>query len=152
MRSWMLISLLLLSILVHEAQGIRIRKGSLPERQNNKHQEIHQGERNNDSVEEAIIVCKGKKCSGRVRKLIMSLISTTSTIAKNDHKNDENKSHPKLEGSSTNEKLGRKEENLSVNSSSITEQGQPKPETYPDILDIAGMDYSQARRKPPIHN
>uniref|UniRef100_A0A0D9WA92 Uncharacterized protein n=1 Tax=Leersia perrieri TaxID=77586 RepID=A0A0D9WA92_9ORYZ len=24
--------------------------------------------------------------------------------------------------------------------------------TYPDILDIAGMDYSPATRKPPIHN
>ncbi|RWV85119.1 hypothetical protein BHE74_00024569 [Ensete ventricosum] len=27
-----------------------------------------------------------------------------------------------------------------------------RPPTYPDILDIAGMDYSPAKRKPPIHN
>ncbi|PKA47860.1 Putative clathrin assembly protein [Apostasia shenzhenica] len=26
------------------------------------------------------------------------------------------------------------------------------PETYPDMFDIAGMDYSPAKRKPPIHN
>jgi hypothetical protein len=25
-------------------------------------------------------------------------------------------------------------------------------QTYPDIMDIAGMDYSPAARKPPIHN
>ncbi|KAJ0965972.1 hypothetical protein J5N97_027110 [Dioscorea zingiberensis] len=25
-------------------------------------------------------------------------------------------------------------------------------ETYPDAIDIAGMDYSPAKRKPPIHN
>jgi hypothetical protein len=24
--------------------------------------------------------------------------------------------------------------------------------TYPDLMDIAGMDYSPATRKPPIHN
>ncbi|KAG1327828.1 putative Peptidase B [Cocos nucifera] len=27
-----------------------------------------------------------------------------------------------------------------------------QPQTYPDTLDIAGMDYSPAKRKPPIHN
>ncbi|KAF8036725.1 hypothetical protein BT93_C2441 [Corymbia citriodora subsp. variegata] len=36
-------------------------------------------------------------------------------------------------------------ENFSVNSSSASEH-------YPDIMDIAGMDYSPAKRKPPIHN
>ncbi|KAI3446826.1 hypothetical protein Pfo_003491 [Paulownia fortunei] len=148
MRSWMLISLLLLSVLIHEAQGIRLRKRNPSDRQHNIHK-ILQG-RSNDGVEE-IILCKGKHCSGRIRKLIMTPISSTTTIAKND-KNEENKAHPKSEGSSTNEKIARKAENLSVNSSSITEQRQPALETYPDILDIAGMDYSQARRKPPIHN
>lgn len=32
------------------------------------------------------------------------------------------------------------------------EQWQRVAETETDTLDIAGMDYSQARRKPPIHN
>ncbi|CAL9135389.1 unnamed protein product [Musa textilis] len=27
-----------------------------------------------------------------------------------------------------------------------------QPQTYPDVVDIAGMDYSPANRKPPIHN
>ncbi|KAL1563458.1 hypothetical protein AAHA92_05921 [Salvia divinorum] len=40
-----------------------------------------------------------------------------------------------------------------VKSSSTAEQlPEASHETYPGILDIAGMDYSQARRKPPIHN
>ncbi|PIN00599.1 hypothetical protein CDL12_26899 [Handroanthus impetiginosus] len=104
MRPWVLISLLLLSILVHGAQG-------------------------------------------RARKLVMNQISSTTAIPKKD-KHEETKAHPKLEGSSTNKKVATKDENLSVNSSSTTEQRK----TYPDILDIAGMDYSQAKRKPPIHN
>jgi hypothetical protein len=29
---------------------------------------------------------------------------------------------------------------------------QRQRQTYPDIMDIAGMDYSPATRKPPIHN
>ncbi|THU46755.1 hypothetical protein C4D60_Mb09t08230 [Musa balbisiana] len=27
-----------------------------------------------------------------------------------------------------------------------------QPQAYPDVVDIAGMDYSPANRKPPIHN
>ncbi|KAK4414955.1 hypothetical protein Salat_2602500 [Sesamum alatum] len=136
MRSWLLMLLLLLSsvLLVHEAQGIRLVKGSIADREHNI-QEFLPGKRHNEGHvdEEAVIVCKKKQCSGRIRKLTMTLISSTSTIAKND-KNEENK-----------------EENLSVNPSSTNpdhQQGQPTP----DILDIAGMDYSLARRKPPIHN
>ncbi|KAI3443932.1 hypothetical protein Pfo_000597 [Paulownia fortunei] len=149
MRPWLLMSVLLLSILIHEAQGIRLRKGSLPDGQHNIH-EFLPGKRNNEGDEE-VILCKSKHCSGRIRKLTTTPICSTTTIAKND-KNEENKAHPKLEGSSTNQKIGRKEEYLSVNSSSKTQQGQPTLQPYPDILDIAGMDYSLARRKPPIHN
>ncbi|KAK6156564.1 hypothetical protein DH2020_010812 [Rehmannia glutinosa] len=156
MRTWLLLSLLLLSILIHEAQGIRLRKGiSLPDtdhRQHNIHQEFHPGMINNKGVKE-VIQCKSKHCSGRIRKLTMTPISSTATITKNN-KNEENKDHPKLKGSAINQKIGSKEENgLFVNSSSSKtthEQGQAEP--YPGILDIAEMDYSLARRKPPIHN
>ncbi|RWW82446.1 hypothetical protein BHE74_00009088 [Ensete ventricosum] len=27
-----------------------------------------------------------------------------------------------------------------------------QPQTHPDVVDIAGMDYSPANKKPPIHN
>ncbi|KAL0286151.1 UNVERIFIED_CONTAM: hypothetical protein Sangu_2747300 [Sesamum angustifolium] len=106
--------------------------------------------RSGDGVEEGFL-CKGKHCSGRIRKLIMASISTTPTTAKND-KNNNNKTHTKIEDSSPIEKIAKKDKNLSINLSAVTEQRQPDPETYPDTLDIAGMDYSQARRKPPIHN
>ncbi|KAL3623950.1 hypothetical protein CASFOL_032766 [Castilleja foliolosa] len=84
MKSWMLISILLLSVLIHEAQG-RI-----------------------------------------IRRLITNF-------------------------DPTNVKMARKDEN--EHSGSVNnEQQQPVYETYPDTLEIAGMDYSLARRKPPIHN
>ena len=43
-----------------------------------------------------------------------------------------------------------KQENFSVKSSPVQVEAAPKH--YPDVLDIAGMDYSPARRKSPIHN
>ncbi|XP_062186193.1 uncharacterized protein LOC133889747 [Phragmites australis] len=44
---------------------------------------------------------------------------------------------------------GSQEEAASV----VRGAGAPRQrQTYPDILDIAGMDYSPATRKPPIHN
>ncbi|KAG6421168.1 hypothetical protein SASPL_117717 [Salvia splendens] len=47
-----------------------------------------------------------------------------------------------------------KNENTMNTEKSSTAEQRPAAgdETYPGILDIAGMDYSQARRKPPIHN
>ncbi|KAK9098471.1 hypothetical protein Syun_025516 [Stephania yunnanensis] len=45
-----------------------------------------------------------------------------------------------------------KREKLSAESSSISNHGEEVADHYPDILDIAGMDYSSAKRKPPIHN
>ncbi|XP_011078563.1 uncharacterized protein LOC105162266 [Sesamum indicum] len=150
MRShWMLTSLLLLSVLVPEAQGMRLRKDPSP--LDNKQQKINEFLQrritSGDGVEEGFL-CKGKHCSGRIRKLIMASISTTPTTAKND----KDKAHTKTEGFSANKKLAKKDKNLSRNLSAVTEQRQPNPDNYPDTLDIAGMDYSQARRKPPIHN
>ncbi|KAL8037426.1 hypothetical protein ABFX02_11G039000 [Erythranthe guttata] len=90
--NWKLVSLLLLSLLILETQGIRLLKETpLEKHHNNKIQ--------NDEI-------NGK----------------------------------------------RKEEKMSVKSSPTTTTEKRQPEMYPDILDIAGMDYSQARRKPPIHN
>ncbi|KAL2502560.1 uncharacterized protein Fot_36408 [Forsythia ovata] len=134
MRPLLLVSLLLLSYLAQEAHGIRLRKGSPPAA---RHPIVH-GEssvavlrRNNNGVEEAI-VCKGSHCSGRSRKLATKKLpnSSTTAIVKNDE-NEENRDDSKSEGYSISEN---------------------KPESVADILDIAGMDYSQATRKSPIHN
>ncbi|CAA3019095.1 Hypothetical predicted protein [Olea europaea subsp. europaea] len=131
MRPVLLVSLLLLSFLTQEAHGIRLRKGSLPARHPIVHEEsLRVLNRNNNGVEEAV-TCKGRHCSGRSRKLVTNKVPNSSTTA--ILKNDKNEDY------SISEKFGGKEENNS-------------PKSYPDILDIAGMDYSQATRKPPIHN
>ena len=64
-----------------------------------------------------------------------------------NHKKEENKASSTLEGKSSS-----KEEIFTVNSSPVSGHGKATPEGYPDILDIAGMDYTPAKRKPPIHN
>lgn len=43
-------------------------------------------------------------------------------------------------------------ENFSINSSPETGHRKTSSDRHPDVLDLAGMDYSPAKRKPPIHN
>lgn len=76
-----------------------------------------------------------------------------SVVHSQNDKNDDqgnNKADQTPKGQSNSDRLGGKE-NFLVKSSalSLPETG---PDQYPDILDIAGMDYSAAKRKPPIHN
>ncbi|CAK9159005.1 unnamed protein product [Ilex paraguariensis] len=127
MRPSLLVSLLLLSSLLHEAQGIRLEKGSLAAGQQQMIHEVGLTTKIKGVVEE-VDLCKDGHCSGMIRKLMSKTTSISSTTT--------NSKNHKKEG---------KEENLSINSSPVSER-------YPDTLDIAGMDYSPARRKPPIHN
>ncbi|CAI9783103.1 unnamed protein product [Fraxinus pennsylvanica] len=138
MRPLLLVSLLLLSFLTQEAHGIRLRKGSLPARHPIVHGEsLRELNRNNNGVEEAV-TCKGRRCSGRSGKLVTNKVPNSSTTAiVENYKNED---------SSISEKLGGNEENNSP------DKPRSIPKSYPDILDIAGMDYSQTARKPPIHN
>ncbi|KAL2482754.1 uncharacterized protein Fot_44198 [Forsythia ovata] len=139
--------------MLHEAQGIRLTRESVSTRHHHNIPETASNRRNNGDVEE-VFHCKIRHCSGRNRELMIKTsthISSTDTMFKNDM-NEGNKDHRKSKGKSRSEKISGTEENLSTNSSAITEKQQPVPESYPDILDIAGMDYSQAKRKPPIHN
>lgn len=48
--------------------------------------------------------------------------------------------------------IGEKEERLSLNSSPVSEHREVGTEQYPENGNIVEMDYSPARRKPPIHN
>ncbi|KAG6413035.1 hypothetical protein SASPL_125733 [Salvia splendens] len=126
--------LLLLLLIIHQAHGMGvIRKGSITHssQQFMSHKTLE--EKTDKDVDNS--VWESKNFSGRARKLmITSPIPTTATIAKNEKNTNREKSATK------------------VNSSSMAEQRLATDETYPGILDIAGMDYSQARRKPPIHN
>ncbi|OMO88030.1 hypothetical protein CCACVL1_08584 [Corchorus capsularis] len=67
--------------------------------------------------------------------------------------NGENKANPATSSKvkSGNQENGEKQEKLPV-ASPTTSQHQEVHDHYADIMDIAEMDYSPARRKPPIHN
>ncbi|XP_075507728.1 uncharacterized protein LOC142544579 [Primulina tabacum] len=151
MKSWLIISLLLSSFIIHEAQGMSFRRGSLAGQKYDIHRKIVSLKRNSYGVEDdegMSIFHQIKKFSGRSRKLTASLTSSTTKTAKNVKNIEEDKDLSNSEGSNSNkEKIGKKGERLSVNYSSSLSQ-----EVYPDVMDIAGMDYSQARRRSPIHN
>lgn len=53
---------------------------------------------------------------------------------------------------STDELGGKHESSYVASSLDSNDHQEATPERYPEILDIDEMDYSQARRKPPIHN
>lgn len=73
-------------------------------------------------------------------------------IQKTDENEDVDQSKTNHESRSNGGQNG-KEENLSVKSLlPAPEHHEAAPDRYPDVLDIAGMDYSPARRKSPIHN
>ncbi|XP_051114191.1 uncharacterized protein LOC127239878 [Andrographis paniculata] len=100
----LIISLLLLSILIHETQGIRLLKDVM-------------------------------------RK--PNTTPTSTTVAKKD--DDRAASKSDQDSSSSSPKLKAE--------SNTTENISVEPESeHTDVLDIAGMDYSPARRKPPVHN
>ncbi|XP_042047944.1 uncharacterized protein LOC121793996 isoform X2 [Salvia splendens] len=139
MRSWLLMFLLVLSVLIHDAQGriLISNKGSTPaEADHGLHEKL--GEMNKSNHDEK----ESKKWSGSNRKLTLIHISSTTTIAKSGEIKGDLKSEALV---STNSKMGRGDQNVVVNSSSKTQQKQ-------DIVDMAEMDYTLARRKPPIHN
>ncbi|CAK9187198.1 unnamed protein product [Ilex paraguariensis] len=169
MRPSLLVSLLLLSIFFYDAQGIRLEKGIFAA---GKHKIQKEG------VVEGVNSCTDGHCSGLIRKLMAKTNSTSRTITTSKvgflgkknvlaflpKEKIETPSFPlfpshnstllqngKNEGNRAGG-LGGKEENLSVSSSPDSGHGESSPEHYPDSLDIAGMDYSLARRKAPIHN
>ena len=65
--------------------------------------------------------------------------------------NGENKANPTFKVKSGNEENGGKQEKFPVGSPTTSEH-QEVHDQYADIMDIAEMDYSPAKRKTPIHN
>ncbi|CAI9787396.1 unnamed protein product [Fraxinus pennsylvanica] len=154
MKSWLQLLISLLILMLHEAQGLRLTREFVSARYHHNIPQKSIPDRRINDVEE-VFHCKINHCSGRNYRKLMTKksthISSTGATIKND-KTEGNKDHTKSEGKSRSEKVSWTEENLPTNSSPVTEKQQPVAEPYPDIVDIAGMDYSQARRKPPIHN
>ncbi|KAH7861461.1 hypothetical protein Vadar_026528 [Vaccinium darrowii] len=147
MRPSFLLSFLLLStVIISEVQAIRLEK-DFP---SVKHHKIQEGITVNKESSGAIIgediQCKEGQCtlSGKNRKLIAKEKSISPTkISKNETNG----------GKLSTDELGGKHERSYIDSSPDSNDHQEAtPERYPEILDIDEMDYSQARRKPPIHN
>ncbi|XP_010244867.1 PREDICTED: uncharacterized protein LOC104588576 [Nelumbo nucifera] len=154
MRPALLVSLLLL--LFVGAQGIRLEQGlkSVIQKKSQEEMESRLIEASSGGLGE-VVLCRDGHCSGRSRKLMTQTLSTstsTTTTSKSVKKNGGTEIDPKSKNHS-NKGFGGNEENFSVKSSPLpAEHGGATPEHYPDIIDIAGMDYSPAGRKPPIHN
>ena len=67
-------------------------------------------------------------------------------------KNRGNQAQPSENGNTRNVKVDEIEVGMTVNKSANYRHRELPHEQYLDLLDIAEMDYSPARRKPPIHN
>ncbi|KAF9614544.1 hypothetical protein IFM89_019207 [Coptis chinensis] len=149
MKPALLASLVLFLLLV-DVQGIRLKalaqQRVLKEKDRLIEAEVSAGGSNGA---EDVVLCKNGQCSGRSRKLITVTPFTTTT--QKIVKNEGTKISPTAKRP-TEEAPIKNEENFSVKSLPHSEQRETTTGQYPDIIDIAGMDYSPARRKPPIHN
>ncbi|KAJ9141067.1 hypothetical protein P3X46_031647 [Hevea brasiliensis] len=152
MRPALIVSLLLLSFLLHDAQGIRLEKEFMQV----GHQKIHEDKsslikRSNGAFGE-VILCKEGHCTGMNRKLTTVTTSTPSpatSTSKNEENVEENKANPMTsKGRSSNEEVGGEQEKFTINSSPASEHQEVNHDDH--YVDI--MDYSPAKRKPPIHN
>ncbi|CAN4103605.1 unnamed protein product [Withania somnifera] len=110
-------------------------------------------ERSDGDSGEVNILRKDGHCSssGLDRKLTTKTTSTsspiTTTTSTKNIKNEGNKAHV-----STLLKIQSSSESFSVNSPPETGHRKTSSEHHTDVRDLAGMDYSPAKRKPPIHN
>ncbi|KAI7725568.1 hypothetical protein M8C21_009850 [Ambrosia artemisiifolia] len=143
MRPSLMFTLLFISIFLYEAQGIRLEKLRIPA---SNHQELITKSSSSNQDDRSAMATK--LSSGKTRKLMIKVISSGFTTT-----NDKNyKKDPK-----TNLKFARelveKEETFSTTlESSKHAKTEDVSKRYPDVIDITGMDYSPAKRKPPIHN
>ncbi|KAK7330008.1 hypothetical protein VNO77_24192 [Canavalia gladiata] len=155
MRPSFVVSLLILSLLLAKAQGIRLGKVSLALQQQKQHDEestlLKRSE--TDAEEKAVLCSKDQQCTGSIknRKLVTASVSTTQSMLKNVMKG-EHKTDPLVTGNTRNVNLNEEVEEVKVNTLTISKHKDVPQEHYPDLVDIAEMDYSPARRKPPIHN
>ncbi|KAK9141789.1 hypothetical protein Syun_011189 [Stephania yunnanensis] len=154
MKPASVISFVLICLLV-EAQGIRLERGFTPI--NHHDRDVEEGSQNKVIIEAessgagSVVPCTGEHCSGRsTRKLLtdatFTATATTATITSS--KSTVNGGKPEVEPTPNGGRNEGKNDKFSVEK--LENSGQQ--EEYQDIMDIAGMDYSTAKRKSPIHN
>ncbi|OWM65960.1 uncharacterized protein LOC116199050 [Punica granatum] len=145
-------------LLVPQAQGIRLPK--VPDKSMDS-SELIPGE-----LPDSVRYQDRHRAKGESRKLLTTATTTTTTTMTTNRKAnvyiDELPVPSRSEG---NKAATSKGKNVDGNEAGATSKGNtkegfsvkssttaPKHEHYPDIIDIAGMDYSPAKRKPPVHN
>ncbi|KAG6739919.1 hypothetical protein POTOM_057540 [Populus tomentosa] len=155
MRPSLAVSLLLLSFLLQEAQGIRLEKGFMQVRaQRVQEDESSLKERSaNGGVLGEAILCKEEHCTGMGRKLIAVTTSTSSTTitTSKKEKSEGNKAGPVSKRRSSKGEIVGEREKLLVNSWRNSDH-KVNEDHYEEIMDLTQMDYSPARRKSPKHN
>ncbi|XWS27114.1 hypothetical protein CRYUN_Cryun26dG0088700 [Craigia yunnanensis] len=149
--SCLAVSLLVLFIFLSSVQGIRLEERF----KSAGHPKLHEGTlmKTSKGVMGEVILCKEGHCTGKGRKLFTATTASTptsSTTSKSEE-NGENKANPTSKVKSGNKKNGEKQDKFHVDSPTTSEHQEVRDQ-YADIVDIAEMDYSPARRKPPIHN
>ncbi|XP_066343202.1 uncharacterized protein [Miscanthus floridulus] len=93
------------------------------------------------------------RCSGMVKKAH----AEAAAEAKQQSNSTGNDHHTAVDIKAATQQ-GRRHEAAEATSSAASSSPAPpgvaarQRQTFPDIMDIAGMDYSPATRKPPIHN
>ncbi|QCD80566.1 uncharacterized protein LOC114179477 [Vigna unguiculata] len=131
--------LLILSLLLAQTQGIRLGKVSSPlQQQKQQDGEFSLLKRSNTDAEETVLLCKDNECTGKLknRKLVATSISTTKSLSKNV---EESKGEELVNGRNVNTLRSWKQKDV------------PEEHNH-DLVEITEMDYSPAKRKPPIHN
>ncbi|KAI3929804.1 hypothetical protein MKX01_025972 [Papaver californicum] len=153
MRTCLPLSILFFCIfLLVDVQGIRLVKEVQQYSLVNQRIQEEQKSKLMEVDEEIVLTCVDGDClsssSGmRTRKLLTKTTTTTSPT-----------STTKVGSKPSKKRSGKLHENKekvgSIKASHIpAEHGEDVGAAhYPDIIDIAGMDYTTARRKPPIHN
>ncbi|XP_040995789.1 uncharacterized protein LOC121241983 [Juglans microcarpa x Juglans regia] len=112
---------------------------------------------NGGAGEQVMILCKDGHCSsGKNRKLITTTTSTITTTSKNEKSGQDyyyNKADPMPKGQSGSGEHGEKQTFMVSGKPTSDEHRESTAlEHFPDNTDIVDMDYSPAKRKPPIHN
>uniref|UniRef100_A0A2P2PK79 Uncharacterized protein n=1 Tax=Rhizophora mucronata TaxID=61149 RepID=A0A2P2PK79_RHIMU len=152
MRPSLVFSLLLFFLILREAQGIRLEKGFMQvEYQNANVGKNPLTETRNDGINGEVILCKEGHCTGTNRKLA-TVTTTISTATSKNEKSGENKAHSISRGGLINGEMRAEHEKVTTNSSPGSGHQEVIHDHYVDNMDMAEMDYSPAKRKPPIHN
>ncbi|KAK8581671.1 hypothetical protein V6N13_144681 [Hibiscus sabdariffa] len=136
---------LVLFVFLSSVQGIRLEKSF----KSAWHPQLHEEAlmKNSNRVLGDVIFCEGH-CTGNSRKLLTATTTPASSTSSKSEDSGDNKANTTSKVKLGNQDNGEKQEEVPVGSPTTSEVH----DQYADIMEIAEMDYSPAKRKPPIHN